>query len=151
MESLTDSIERGAWKYLNTIDEMGGMVRAIERGFVQKEIQDTAYRYQREIEEDRRIIVGVNRFTTDEEPVKNVLSVDPRLRDVQIAKLESVKKERDQGAVTRALEALQSGAREQETNLLPLILDAVRSYASLGEICGTLRQEFGEHRESVFL
>jgi len=151
VESLTDSIERGAWKYLNTIDEMGGMVRAIERGFVQKEIQDTAYRYQREIEEDRRIIVGVNRFTTDEEPVKNVLSVDPRLRDVQIAKLESVKKERDQGAVTRALEALQSGAREQETNLLPLILDAVRSYASLGEICGTLRQEFGEHRESVFL
>jgi methylmalonyl-CoA mutase N-terminal domain/subunit len=160
VESLTDSIEDGVWAYLETIEKMGGMVKAIEKGYVQKEIQDTAYRYQREVEQGERVIVGMNRYVSEEETQEEVQGFDasrsgdfhgPSLREAQIAKLERLKSGRDRKVVSRALDGLRAVARERDTNLLPPILEAVRGYASLGEICGVLRDEFGEYRESVVL
>jgi methylmalonyl-CoA mutase N-terminal domain/subunit len=151
VESLTDSIEKEAGKYIEKIDAMGGMVPAIEQGFVQKEIQDTAYRYQREVESGERVVVGVNRFTVEEEPVKNLLTASPKLRELQIGKLEKVKAGRNAEEVARSLDKLREAAGSDDTNLMPLILDAVKTYATLGEICGVLRDVFGEYRESIVL
>jgi methylmalonyl-CoA mutase N-terminal domain/subunit len=151
LESLTDSIESEALKYIERIEEMGGMVHAIEKNFVQKEIQDTAYRYQREVEAGERVVVGVNRYTEGEEPGRDLLTASPGLRERQIGKLERVRAERDRGRVGRTLDALRRAAGSEDINLLPPILDAVRAYASLGEICGVLREVFGEYRESVVL
>jgi methylmalonyl-CoA mutase N-terminal domain/subunit len=161
VESLTDSIEEEVWAYLKTIEEMGGMVKAIEKGYVQKEIQDTAYRHQKEVEEGKRVIVGLNRyFSGDELPDEGgdfggsrveTVPGDAALRDIQVAKLERVRGGRDNGRVKGTLEELRTGARDRDANLLPFILEAVRAYASLGEICGVLRDEFGEYRESVVL
>jgi methylmalonyl-CoA mutase N-terminal domain/subunit len=151
VESMTDSIEQEAEEYIDRIEDMGGMVRAIEGGFVQKEIQDTAYKYQKEVETGERVVVGVNRFTVDDEPKRNLLTASPGLRDLQIGKLEQVREERDEGNVARALDVLRTAAGSERTNLMPPILDAVRAYASLGEICGVLREVFGEYRESIVL
>ncbi len=151
VEDLTDRIEKQAWDYLNRIEEIGGMVRAIEAGFVQKEIQDAAYRYQREVESGERVIVGVNKFTIEEEPPKDLLKVDPTLRELQMNKLKKVKESRDNEAVRQKLDALRKGAKKEDVNLMPLIVDAVRVYASLGEICNVLREEFGEYQESIVL
>jgi methylmalonyl-CoA mutase N-terminal domain/subunit len=151
VESLTDSIENDAGKYIEKIDSMGGMVQAIEQGFVQKEIQDTAYRYQQQVESGERVVVGVNRFTIEEEPVKNLLTASPKLRDYQIAKLEKVKARRDEAGVARTLDALRKASSSERDNLMPFILDAVKQYATLGEICGVLRGVFGEYRESIVL
>ncbi len=151
VESLTDQIEQEVWKYLDKIDQMGGMVAAIEKGYVQKEIQDAAYRYQKEIEQKERIVVGVNKFTMEQEPPKEILRVNPRLREVQSERLQKLRKKRDNNAVQRALQALRLGARDESINLMPLILDAAKQYATLGEICGVLREEFGEYQESIVL
>ncbi len=151
VESLTDEIEKKVLEYIEKIDEAGGMVRAIEKGYVQREIQDAAYRYQKDIENNERVIVGVNKFTREEEQSKELLTVDPSLRDLQMQKLENLRQERNGAEVERKLEALRSGAARADVNLMPLILDAVKEYATLGEICGVLRDEFGEYRESVVI
>ena len=151
VEHLTDTIEEQAWQYLNKIEDIGGMVRAIENGYVQKEIQDSAYRYQQEIEKGDRIVVGVNKFTIKDEPPEDILKVDPKLRDFQIRKLSEVKKQRNEEIVSRKLRALQETAKDPNKNLMPSIIDAVKEYASLGEICDVLRKEFGEYQESIVL
>ncbi len=150
VEAMTDKIEKEAWDYINKIEGMGGMLKAIEKGFVQKEIQDAAYKYQKDIESNDRIIVGVNKFTIKEGPPKGLLKVDPKLREVQVKKLTAVKTGRDNAAVQAKLEALRKAANTDE-NLMPYIMDAVRVYASLGEICNVLRAEFGEYHETVVL
>ncbi|HRD17651.1 MAG TPA: methylmalonyl-CoA mutase family protein [Candidatus Marinimicrobia bacterium] len=151
IENLTDQIESEVWQYLDQIEAIGGMIPAIENGFIQKEIQDAAYRYQKEIESNERIIVGVNKFTIDEETPKNLLKVDSELQRIQIQKTNAVKKQRNNQAVKEKLELLRETARRTEQNLMPPILAAVKEYATLGEICGILRQEFGEYQESIVL
>jgi methylmalonyl-CoA mutase N-terminal domain/subunit len=150
IESLTDQIEKRAQEYLDKIDQMGGMISAIEKGYPQKEIQDAAYRYQREIETQDRIIVGVNRYRVDEKPPEGLLKVDPQLEVQQVAKLKKVKESRDNDAVKRALAALEDAAKGSD-NLMPKILDCVRVYGSLGEISDTLRKVYGVYEESVVL
>ena len=145
VEKLTREIYDRAYDYIRKIDEMGGAPTAIEQGYVQREIQDSAYTYQREIEKEERIVVGLNRFHIDEEKPKNLLRVDPSVRTQQIARLEKLKAERNNDQVKSRLAALDRGARGDE-NLMPLILDAVREYATLGEICDVLRGIFGEYQ-----
>lgn len=151
VDNLTDKIEEEVWKYLNKIEDLGGMVYAIENGYVQKEIQDAAYRYQREIEKSDRIIVGVNKFTIRDEPPGDILKVDPKLQDVQIQKLTQVKNERNNEIILNKLSELRNAAKDPDKNLIPFIFDAVKEYASLGEICNVLREEFGEYQESIVL
>ncbi len=151
IEALTDKIVEEVEAYLAKIEDMGGMVRAIEKGYPQKEIQDSAYRYQKDVESGERIVVGVNKYATEEAPPKDLLKVDPELQKLQIEKLARVKKERDNQAVQKALQALKEGAAKPDVNLMPLIVESVRHYATLGEICGVLRDEFGEYKESIVL
>ena len=150
VESLTDQIEDKAVEYINKIDELGGAARAIEKGYIQKEIQDSAYNYQKEIENGERVVVGMNKFQIKEESPKGLLRVDPAVGELQKKKLEELRKERDNNKVESALSALRSAAKESE-NLMPLILDAVKAYATLGEICGVLREVFGEYEQSIIL
>jgi len=145
VERLTNEIERRAMDYIARIDEMGGSPAAIEQGFIQREIQESAYRYQKEVERKERIIVGVNQFQIEEEKPKGLLRVDPKVREVQIAKLRKLKAERDNGAVRSCLDRLRKAAEGTE-NLLPPILSAVEAKATLGEICDTLRGVFGEYQ-----
>jgi len=150
IESLTDTIEKKAWEYINKIDELGGMVAAIEQGFVQKEIQESAYQYQMDIENKERIIVGVNSFQIEEEPPKDLLKVDPTLRGEQIKNLQRVKSQRDNSKVLNNLKLLKEAARSNE-NIMPVVIECVENYATLQEIADTLRQEFGEYKESVVI
>jgi len=150
IESLTDTIEKKAWEYINKIDELGGMVAAIEQGFVQKEIQESAYQYQMDIENKERIIVGVNSFQIEEEPPKDLLKVDPALRDEQIKNLQRVKSQRDNSKVLNNLKLLKEVAQSNE-NIMPVVIECVENYATLQEIADTLRQEFGEYKESVVI
>jgi methylmalonyl-CoA mutase N-terminal domain/subunit len=146
VESLTREIYKRAQEYIKKIDEMGGAVEAVEQGFIQREIQDSAYKYQREIEKEERIVVGVNRFQTQEEKPANLLRVDPDVRVGQIEQLKRLKSERDNKKVKQALVDLRTGA-EGSDNLMPLILDAVKAYGTLGEICDVLRGVFGEYQQ----
>jgi methylmalonyl-CoA mutase N-terminal domain/subunit len=146
VEELTREIFDRAEAYIKKIDEMGGAAAAIEKGVVQREIQESAYHYQREIERGERVVVGLNRFQVQEEKPKNLLRVDPVVRLSQIEKLKTLKSQRDQRLVTEALSALKNGA-EGKNNLMEPILRAVKVYATLGEICDTLRQVFGEYRQ----
>ncbi len=148
VESLTNEIEEKAMDYIRRIDEMGGSPRAIEMGFIQKEIQEAAYSYQKEIESGERVVVGVNRFQTKEPPFKGILRVDPAVRERQVERLELIRRKRDSQRVNRALEGLHRAARGTE-NLLPHILEAVQAQATLGEICDVLRDVFGEYQASV--
>lgn len=148
VESLTNQLEEKAQEYLKTIDELGGAVTAIERGYLQQEIQESAYRWQQDVEKGERIVVGVNRFQVQEEPVKGLLRVDPSVGVAQAEKLKKLRAERDQAAVDAALAALKKAA-EGSDNLMPFILDAVKCYATLGEICDVLRGVFGEYQASV--
>jgi methylmalonyl-CoA mutase N-terminal domain/subunit len=144
LEALTDELEAKAVEYLKTIDEMGGMVEAISRGFPQREIEDAAYAAQREIEEKRQIVVGVNEFTVSGEPPIEMLRIDPALEEQQVARLRAFRAARDQGAATRSLDDLRRAARGKE-NLVPRIVSAVKSRATLGEIANSMRDVFGEH------
>lgn len=150
VEARTNEIEKKAWEYIAKIDKLGGMVKAIEKGYVQKEIQDSAYRYQKDVEAQERIVVGVNKFTVREEAPKNLLKVSPAVQEAQVKRLSELKARRDNQAVQKSLEAIRRTAQGKD-NLMPLILDAVRQYATLGEICGVLREVFGEYQESVVL
>jgi methylmalonyl-CoA mutase N-terminal domain/subunit len=148
VETLTDQIEAEAEEYIKKIDEMGGMVRAIEQHYPQSEIERSAYRYQQEIERGERIIVGVNRYVTEDEAHPETLTISEEVTRRQIDRLNKVRSERDPAADERSLDALETGARGDD-NLMPLILDAVRAYASVGEICDRLRKVFGEYEEST--
>lgn len=148
VESLTDSIEAGALAYLKRIDDLGGAVKAIEQGFVQQEIQDSAYAWQMTVEKNERVVVGLNKFQVKEGPPKGLLRVDPIVGEKQCAKLTAIKAKRDNAAVAAALETLKKAAMGTD-NLMPPILAAVRTYATLGEICDVLRGVFGEYRPSV--
>ncbi|UFS68522.1 methylmalonyl-CoA mutase family protein [Geomonas sp. RF6] len=150
VEELTDSIEREALAYIEKIDSLGGAVEAISMGFQQKEIQDSAYAYQRAVEKNDAIIVGVNRFTVEEAPPQGLLKVKEEVELSQKAGLARVRAARDGAAVETKLKALEEAARGTE-NLMPFILDAVKSYATLGEISDVLRGVFGVHRETVVL
>jgi len=146
VEKLTDEMEAGALAYFDQIDRMGGMVAAIERGFPQKEIAESAYRFQQAVERQEQIIVGVNDFVQEEKAPVDVLYIDETAAERQLAKLAALKKGRDAERVRRALDALQSAARGTE-NLMPPILEAVRAYATLSEMCDALREVWGEYEE----
>jgi len=145
VEYLTDQVERRAMDYLQRIDEMGGMLAAIDRGYVQREIQNSAYAYQRAVERGEAIVVGVNRYQVDEQPSLDMPRVDPVVGEAQRARLARLRSARDAAAVGHALNALRAGART-DANLVPLVLECVEVYATLGEICDVLRQVFGEYR-----
>jgi len=133
-------------EYIEKIDAMGGAIKAIESGFVQGEIADSAYQYQKEIETKKRIIVGLNQFQVEEEPLKDILRIRPEVERYQKEKLSIVKKERHNGRVKETLAALKTAAQATE-NVVPPILEAVKAYATLGEISDTLREVFGEYKE----
>jgi len=145
VEELTREIYERAWDYIRKIDELGGAAEAIEKGYVQREIQDSAYRYQREIEKNERIVVGLNRFQVAEERPGNLLRVDPAVRTSQLERLKRLRSERNAARVDGCLGDLKRGAQGDQ-NLMPLILEAVKAYATLGEICDVLRGVFGEYQ-----
>jgi len=146
VEALTNKIEAEAWDYIKKIDEIGGAPEAIAKGYIQKEIQESAYKWQMEIERNERIIVGVNKFQQEEEPLKGLLRVDGSVGKLQADKIAALKAKRDNAAVAKTLATLSEKAADESVNLMPLILDAVRSYATEGEICGELRKVFGEYK-----
>jgi methylmalonyl-CoA mutase N-terminal domain/subunit len=146
IESLTTEIEKRAIDYIQKIDALGGMIKAIEQGFVQREIGNSAYAYQKEVESTQRIIVGLNQFTVEEPPPTNLLRVNPEVEKLQTKKIEKIKRERDHNQVHKLLKDLKKAA-EGTDNLLPPTLEAVKAYATLGEIANTLREVFGEYRE----
>jgi methylmalonyl-CoA mutase N-terminal domain/subunit len=150
IENLTDKIEEEAMKYIRKIDELGGAPKAISKGFIQKEIQNSAYKYQMEIEANTRVVVGVNKFQIEEKHHKDILRVDPEVEKLQKKKLQELKNSRNNEEVERVLKRLKDEAKGKE-NLMPCILDAVKAYATLGEICNVLREVFGEYQQSVIL
>jgi methylmalonyl-CoA mutase N-terminal domain/subunit len=147
VEKLTDEIEAKAIEYIEKIDSMGGAIKAIEAGFMQNEILNSAYAYQKGIENKDLVIVGLNEFVTEEEPLRDILKIDPEMERYQREKLARVKEERDLARIKTALEALREAA-EGNGNIVPPVLDAVKAYATVGEISDTLRDIFGEYRES---
>ncbi len=148
IEHLTDEIERRARDYLDRIDAMGGALAAIERGFVQQEIADAAYTYQQAVERGEQIVVGVNRFQARVEPHLERLKVDPSIEFEQRRRLADLRQARDNGKVAELRARLEAAARGS-TNLMPLLVECVENDVTLGEICGTLRQVWGEYRPSV--
>jgi len=148
VERLTREIEERAEEYIRKIDELGGSPKAIEKGFIQQEIQEAAYCYQMEIEKGERIIVGINRFQTQEPPLTGLLRVDPTVRERQVEKLEEIRRRRDPVRHRRALEGLRTAAQGTD-NVVPFIIEAVKAEATLGEICDVLREVFGEYQATV--
>ncbi len=146
VETLTNEIEKKAMEYIQKIDEMGGAIKAIESGYIQQEIAESAYQYQKEIESKKRIIVGVNQFQIEEPPLRDILRIQPEVEKYQKEKLARVKQERDLAKVKEALMKLKKAAQGTD-NVVPPILEAVKAYATLGEISDTLREVFGEYRE----
>jgi methylmalonyl-CoA mutase N-terminal domain/subunit len=144
VESLTDEMEAAAYKYIDKIDLMGGSVNAIEQGYIQQEIADAAYQYQMDIEAGRQIIVGVNKYQSQEKVNPDVFRVDDSIRQTQVDKINLLKAERNNEAVNLKLAQLKEAAKGTE-NLMPFILAAVEEYATLGEIADTLRSVFGEY------
>jgi methylmalonyl-CoA mutase N-terminal domain/subunit len=145
VETLTDRIERDAADYLDRLHELGGAVEAIERGYMQREIHESAYRFQRDVEAGRRTVVGVNAYAGEEEPPAGLHRVDPQVEQAQLQRLTQVRAGRDGVAVEQALDALRQGAQGSD-NLMPLCIAAVKARATLGEICAVLRGVFGEYR-----
>jgi len=150
IESMTDRVEKEAMNYINKIDNLGGMTEAINSGFVQTEIQKAAYKYELEIEANERIIVGVNKYKVDEPQPEDLLKIDMNVQKEQVAFLGKIKSERNNEVVTKSLSDLKNAA-EGDDNLLPFILNSVKAYASVGEICNTLRDVFGEYKEQVII
>ena len=150
VESLTDELEARAVEYIEHIDELGGAVKAIEAGYQQREIHDAAFRAQRAVENKQQVIVGVNDFTVEEAPGNELLKIDLRLEQRQKEKLAAVRAERNQAAAQAALERVEATARDGG-NLMPVLIDAVRAYASLGEISDRLRKVFGEYQAPSFM
>ncbi len=149
METLTNQMEDKAMDYIEKIDDMGGVYEAIERGFFQKEIADSAYKYQREIDAKERILVGVNEYYIEEPecPIE-LLRIDPKVEEQQITNLQKLRRERNNDKVKQVLSKLHDSADKNE-NLMPTIIEAVKAYATLGEICGVLRTVYGEYKELI--
>jgi methylmalonyl-CoA mutase N-terminal domain/subunit len=145
VESLTNELERRAWEYLDKIEDMGGAVAAIESGYIQREIQESSYAHQKAVDEGKKVIVGVNRFQQPAEEPKMIFRVNPDAERAQIERLASARRGRDQAAVDASLARLAAACRDSE-NLMPPIVEAVKAYASLGEVCGVMRQAFGDYR-----
>jgi len=146
VEYLTDEMEKRALEYLSRIDQMGGIIRAVEQHFPQKEIGESAYRFQREVERGERLIVGVNAFRADQEESVNLLKIEERVTHEQTARLRQVRADRDEQAVRARLGEVEQAARSTE-NLMPPVLAAVNAYATLGEICDVFRKVWGQYRE----
>jgi methylmalonyl-CoA mutase N-terminal domain/subunit len=151
LEYLTDEIEERALKYIEQIDAMGGAVTAIEKGFMQREITESAYRFQKEVEAKKRVVVGVNDLKVEEEVPIKLLQIDPAIEKKLVERLKTLKKQRNNTNVTEALSRLRRAAEQENKNLMPFIMEAVKEYATLGEICGALREAFGEYKPpSIF-
>jgi methylmalonyl-CoA mutase N-terminal domain/subunit len=143
-------MEQEALDYFHKIDAMGGMVAAIERGFPQREIQDSAYQYQKAVERREQVIVGVNKYVMTDEPAEvPILVIDESVRTHQVERLEQTRAQRDAGAVNNALDKLRLAANKNE-NTMPATIEAVRAYATLGEICSALRDVYGVYEEPAF-
>ncbi len=151
IESLTNEIEQQARAYLDKIEAMGGALRAIEQGFMQREIQDAAYRTMRAIEDHSQVVVGVNRFVTGEVPQADLLRVDLSVQASQVQRLAELRARRDNDQVAVLLDRLDAAARQADAPLMPLFIECVENYVTLGEICGTLRGAFGEYRPEAFV
>jgi len=150
VEALTDQIEKEAEEYINKIDALGGVINAIESGYIQTEIQKSAYKFNQELEREERIIVGQNKFIEKEEQKKDLLRIDEKVQRDQVEFLNSIRAKRNNDDVLSKIESLTKAAHTDE-NLMPFILDAVKSYASIGEICNALRNVFGEYKEHVVI
>jgi methylmalonyl-CoA mutase N-terminal domain/subunit len=151
VEAATDALEREALALIDQIESRGGALKAIERGEIQREIQESAYRFQRQVERGERVIVGVNRFQEEHEtPPGDILRIDPDLERAQVERVRSLRERRDSGRWREALDALEGAARSDE-NVVPTIVDAVLAWATVGEIAGRLRAVFGEHQETLVL
>jgi len=148
LEKLTDQLEKEIEDYLQRIEKMGGAISAIEKGYMQKEIQESAYQYQQEVEREEKIVVGVNRFTTEEDYPISLLKVDPAVSERQVRRLQNIREERDQRRVAETLQTLRKAALG-DANLVPPIVEAVKAYATMGEICGVLREVLGEHQAEL--
>ncbi len=148
IEKMTKEIEDAVMEYINQIDKLGGAPKAIEKGFIQREIQNSAYQYQKDVEDKKRIVVGVNKFQSEEETMKDLLKVNPEIEKQQVKKLEEVKSIRAEKEVKEKLNRLKEAANSDE-NVMPFILDCVKNYATLGEICDKLRDIFGEYKDSI--
>lgn len=151
VEAMTNQIEAEALKYIQKIDDIGGAVVAIEEGYIQREIQDSAYKWQKEVENNDRVIVGVNKFQIEEKPVEGLLRVDASVGELQKKKLADLRAKRNNAAVTAALVKLEAACGDDSVNLMPIILEAVKTYATLGEICGVMRKVFGEYQAHATL
>jgi methylmalonyl-CoA mutase N-terminal domain/subunit len=150
VEALTDRMERDALSYIRRIEELGGVVAAIESGFQQKEIADAAYKYQRQTDSGDKTIVGLNKYTMQNERRPEILKIGAEVEQRQVERVAELRESRDQARVDQALALLRRGA-ENDTNLLPLMLDAVRAYATVGEVCEALVPVFGTYRETSVL
>jgi methylmalonyl-CoA mutase N-terminal domain/subunit len=148
IEELTTQLERKASEYIEKIDDLGGMLRAIETGYVQREIQEAAYNYQKALEEKTEIVVGVNQFQTEENETIPILRVDPQIEHNQIERVRAVRAKRDSAKAENSLAKLEEAARGTE-NLLPRILECVERNVTVGEISHRLRKVWGEYREAV--
>jgi methylmalonyl-CoA mutase N-terminal domain/subunit len=146
LEKLTLEMEEGAYKYFDTIDRMGGMVAAIENGYPQREIAESAYRFQQAVEAKEKIIVGVNGFVEENEPPVPILYIDDSAATTQLERLAALRQRRDNARVARALEALREAGRGADNTMYPL-LECVRAYATVGEMCDALREVWGEYEE----
>ncbi|MDP4550164.1 methylmalonyl-CoA mutase family protein [Alkalihalobacillus macyae] len=144
IEQLTDELEAYVFDYIQKIDDMGGAVSAVEQGYMQREIHQAAYDTQKKIESGEEVVVGMNKYKLDDEPKPELHRIDPELQRKQIEKLETLRQKRDESRASARLEELRSGAKGDH-NLMPLIIDCVRDYCTVGEICGVLREEFGEY------
>jgi methylmalonyl-CoA mutase N-terminal domain/subunit len=143
-------MEKRCWEYFERLDAMGGMVAAIEKGFPQREIQDASYEYQRAIERKDKIVVGVNDFIMENEPPIDILLIDESVTERQIERLRNLRATRDNARVKSTLKALRDAAATNQVNMMPPILDCVRAYATLGEICDELRAVYGTYEEPAF-
>jgi methylmalonyl-CoA mutase N-terminal domain/subunit len=151
VEKLTNEMEARAMEYIDKIDSMGGVIPAIEKGFFQREIADSAYKYQKEIESRERILVGVNEYTIKEGEVPiELLKIGSEVEEEQLKRLQGMKRDRNNRRVKKVLDELHSAA-ERDENLMPPIIKAVKAYATLGEICNVLRDVFGEYRELIMI
>jgi len=152
IETLTDQMEKAAWEYIEKIDKMGGITKAVEEGYPQREIARSAYDFQREIDTGRRTVVGVNKYQpTEEEDDIPTLKIDLEPERMQIERVKAVRAKRDAAEAERCLEAVRASLKDESINCMPPIIEAVKQYVTLGEICDLFREEFGEHRDPAYL
>jgi len=150
VESMTDKIEAEIDEYIKKIDAMGGTLTAIEQGYIQKEIQNSSYRFQKEIESGERVYVGINKYTMEEPPPEGLLKVDMSVGEIEAAKLKKLRAERDQAKWKAALDNLKKVSQTDE-NVMPAVIEAVKAKATVGEICDVWRDVFGEYRPKEFV